>query len=551
MSENTQEIQIVDDFSKQLEQLVAQEQLLIVQKQQLMKKALLSDDPMTLIKATEEVNAQQIKVRDQSDRKSMLIDPTFIMNSFGYKDKSFGLSYKTLHRMSKTNIINAIIRTRTNQVAAFCEPQSDKYSTGFVIRKKKLYGRTDGDDKLSKFEQKEIEAITEFVLNCGVNESYQGDDFDSFTRKTIQDSLSYDQMTFETVTDRRGFPFEVVPTDASTFRLAESFDDDSYKEDVLERRRLGKQKKIKGYWPSYVQINSEGEVIAEFYPWELCFGLRNPTTTVFNFGYGRSELEDLITTITSMLWGEDYNRKFFSQGSIPKGFFKLKSGTGNQNILNDFKQQFMAMMTGVSNAWRTPVIEGDFDWIDLQKGNKDMEFSRWYEFLIKISCAIYCIDPAEINFPLGGSSEGGQPLFQGNNEDRLKFSKDKGLYPLLRFYQRRLNQFLIKRINPKYELAFVGMDGLTVKDELEMDIKKVGSFGKINEARTKWGLDEDPDGDIIGSAIYLQNKQMKQQNEMMQQQGGQGGEEQQTEESSSSETENPFMKSILEELKNK
>jgi hypothetical protein len=542
------ETEIIQDFSKSMEDLKQKEALLVAEKQILMKKGLESSDPLTLLKANEVVAASQVQNRETSDRKSMLIDPSFIMSSFGYKDKTFGLSYATLWRMAKTNIPNAIIRTRINQVAAFCEPQSDKYTTGFVIRKKKLYGRSDAEEKLTTFEQKEIEAITEFVLNCGKNDGYQGEDFDSFTRKVIQDSLTWDQMTWEIVSDRRGYPFEFVPTDASTFRLSESFDDDAYKQDLLRRRNLGQQKKIKGYYPSFVQLNKQNEVASEFYPWELCFGIRNPSTSTFNFGYGRGELEDLITTITSMLWGEDYNRRFFSQGSIPKGFFKLKSGVGNQTMLNDFKQQFMGMMTGVQNAWKTPVIEGDFDWINLHNNNNDMEFSRWYEFLIKISCAIFCIDPAEINFPLGGSSDGGNPMFEGNKTDRLKFSKDKGLYPLLRFYQRRLNQSVIKRLNPKYELAFVGMDGLTIQDELEMDLKKGNSFVKLNELRSKWGYKEDEFGNVIGMGAYmtmLNNAQMEKQNQEQQQAQNQEGADQ----SGQQEEENPFMKSIINEYK--
>ena len=54
------------------------------------------------------------------------------------------------------------------------------------------------------------------------------------------------------------------------------------------------------------------------------------------------------------------------------------------------------MITGVMQAWKTPVVEADVDWIDLQKNNRDMEYTSWMEYLIKLSCAIYSIDPTEI-----------------------------------------------------------------------------------------------------------------------------------------------------------
>ena len=204
---------------------------------------------------------------------------------------------------------------------------------------------------------------------------------------------------------------------------------------------------------------------------------------------------------------------------------------------------------GARNSWKTPVVEGDsVELIDLEKRCRDFEYSKWIEFLIKFSCAIYTIDPAEINFPLSGGSGDSNPLFGQNNESRIKFSRDKGLYPLLNFGKRKFNKYLISQFfDNKYELAFVGMDGLTVKDELEMDVKKVSSFMKINEARKKWGLEEDPDADIVGNSVYMQNKQMKQQQQMMEQQNEQQQNAENPEQQGEEEV-NPFMKDFEDYL---
>ena len=42
-------------------------------------------------------------------------------------------------------------------------------------------------------------------------------------RKIVDDSLIYDQMTFECVRNRRGQIESFMATDASTFRMADSF----------------------------------------------------------------------------------------------------------------------------------------------------------------------------------------------------------------------------------------------------------------------------------------------------------------------------------------
>jgi hypothetical protein len=471
-----------------------------------LQKALSSNNPSDIIAASSHI--QTIQQREKSDKKSYVIDPLDFSTYAGYKDKPFSLSYGTLRRMAKTPIINSIIKTRKNQVAAFAEPQSDKYSTGFVVRKKRKLGEP-LNQEVSNEEWGKIRYITDFLLNCGTNESWTADDFDTFLRKLVDDSLTFDQCTFEVIRDRRGRPYEFLATDASTYRIADSLDDDNYH---------GQRTSIKGYFPSYVQIY-QGQAVSQFYPWELCFGTRNPSTNIMLNGYGTSELEELIQIVTSMLYSDEYNRKFFTQGAIPKGFLKVK-GNVSEGTLQQFRQHWMSMIQGVQNSWRTPVVEADVEWVDLQKNNTDMEFGKWQEYLIKLSCGIYTIDPSEINFDLSGSSNGQKAMFEGNNEARLKHSKDKGLYPLLKFLQRKINRMIVSQIDPEYEFCFVGMDGMTIQEEAELATKKM-TFMKLNEVRKDFNPnleDLGEQGEMITNPIWAQMQQMANQNDMMQQQ---------------------------------
>ena len=273
--------------------------------------------------------------------------------------------------------------------------------------------------------------------------------------------------------------------------------------------------------------------VNEFYPWELCFGIRNPSTSIWANGYGCSELEELINVVTSMLWSDEYNRRFFSQGSAPKGFFRVK-GTNNEAALQQFKQQWQSMITGVMQSWKTPVIEADVDWIDLQKNNRDMEYSSWIEYLIKIACAVYSIDPSEIGWDISRSNGNGG-LFEGSQEQRLKHSKDKGLYPLLKFLQRKLNKYIVEQINPDFELVFVGLNGLTIEEELKMDIDKVNSFMTVNEAREKYEMKPLEGGDAPNNSAFFQNKNAQ---AMAQQQAAMGGAP--NGEEGNAEEQNPF-----------
>lgn len=491
----------MSELVKKLEENQLNKQKLLIEQGLLLEKAMHSDDPSAIIKA----NAmwEQVKPKTFEGSKSYIFDPQEFSTQFGYRDKPVSISFNVLRRMSQVPIIRSIISTRIEQVAAFCEPQPDKYSVGFIIRKKHSGINTNTKDELSRRDRLTIKQLTDFILNCGQDTTtWQGDNFDSFIRKFVTDSLTLDQGTFEIIRSKKGTPLEFIATDAATFRLA---DNDESNEAQIERN--GEPSPIiNGYKPAYVQIYQQ-QIVSEFYPWELCFGIRNPSTSIHSNGYGQSELETLVNTITSMLYSDSYNQKFFTTGSAPKGILKV-TGNVNESRLQEFRQQWLAQVAGVQNAWKTPVIEGDkVEWIDLQKNNKDMEFSKFQEYLIKLSCASYKIDPSEIGFPMNGSS-GQSPLFEGNNEGRIKYSKDKGLKPLLKFIQSKINKYIINPLAPEFEFIFAGIDAETAKDELEADIKRVASFVTVNELRKKYEMEPIDGGDTILSPVWNQAKQM-------------------------------------------
>ena len=514
----------MSDYAKQLDAITLAEAKLQAKRFRTLEKALKSDSPDDMVKASQIIASIQGKSKVENP-KAFLIDPLEFNANLGYKDKAFSLTYTTLKRMSKTPIINSIIKTRKNQVADFAEPQEDKYSTGFVIRKKFKNGV---EQKMTEQDKKIAYAITDFIMKGGNVGQWDCDDFDTFIRKIVEDSLVYDQMTFEVIRNRRGKVESFIATDASTFRISDSFYEKDYENAFFHRRgadvygdRNNFGKMVKGYYPSYVQIYQNAKV-NEFYPWELCFGVRNPSTSIYANGYGCSELEDLINVVTSMLWGDEYNRKFFSQGSAPKGLLRIK-GSNNEAALQQFKQQWQSMITGVMQGWKTPVVEADIDWIDLQKNNRDMEYSSWMEYLIKIACAIYSIDPTEIGWDISRSG-GNSGLFEGSQAERLQHSKDKGLYPLLKFIQRKINKYIVEQINPDFEFVFMGLNGMTISEELDLDIKKLNSFQTVNEIREKYELKPVDGGDVIENATFVQAKNAAdsraQQEKMQQQQIG-------------------------------
>jgi len=145
-----------------------------------------------------------------------------------------------------------------------------------------------------------------------------------------------------------------------------------------------------------------------------------------------SEIEMMITTITSHMNAEAYNRKFFTQGSITKGIMAFE-GSVPPDQLESFRRQWYQQVTGISNAWRTPIMslgkDTKLNWIDLHNTNREMEYGKWLDYTIKTICSVYQMDPIEIGFDISkqGSGEKGSSggLGQGSSQEKIIFFSRK------------------------------------------------------------------------------------------------------------------------------
>jgi hypothetical protein len=495
---------------------------------------------------------------EELEAKSLFIDPYQMLESLGYRERPMMLGFDQLRLMSERNpIIAAVINTRVNQVASFSRPPRSDYDMGFnfVMR--------DTDAKASKADEKRMKELTAFVEATGFPgkvEEEARDVFDSYLRKIARDSLTYDQMVYEIVPSRKGTPGAFYAIDASTIRLATTPDywrdrrkvagqyDRSQKRS--ERKLDEERMQMLANWTNavdedtdpmdlrYVQILM-GRVINTYTEKELCFGIRNPRTSIKLNGYGTSELEILVNTVVAHMWTEEHNRRFFSQGSAPKGIIHFEGVNINQEHLQAFRRQWHSQIAGVYNAWRTPIIASPakLAYTNLHVNNRQMEFSSWLEYLVKVICAVYLIDPSEINFEMKGSMHQTQgPMFESQNESKQKLSKDRGLKPLLKFIESEFNKNVIYQIDPKLEFQFVGLDAKTEEQRQKLRTEQLTFYRTIDEIRAEEdlpALGEDRGGDIIMNNVYTQYMlQLKMQKQQEQMGGGMGGQDFGQEESS-------------------
>ena len=446
------------------------------------------------------------------DAHAYLENPLRMAEAMNFKEKPTSLSFGILYQMSvKNSVIAAVIGTRINQVSTFTKPK--RFSTdgmGFEVRLR-------DPQAIPNRKQKEIiTSLETFLENCGYKYDASIDDFDTFIRKIVRDSLTYDQACFEIVPDRKGRPAQVLAVDAGTIRAAS----EDYTPEMTWSRTVPK----KNEEVAWVQV-VDGTVVAWFTADELAFGVRNPRSNINLQPYGFSELEQLITQITSHLYAEEYNSKFFSQGGTTKGIINIKAepnGIGNKEQLDSFKRQWRAQVNGMSGAWKTPVLQvpNGVEYINVSQSNRDMEFNQWMNYLINIVCAVYAIDPAEINFANNGGAAGQSSVFENSQEQKLKNSKDKGLKPLLRFIETIINKYIISRFSQEYVFTFAGLDEQSESEKTDLDVKQVKVWKTVNEIRKDHGEEPLDDGDVILDPSWLVYHGQQQ---AMAQQGMMGG----------------------------
>ncbi len=520
-----------------------------------------------VLEATEAwLDSQIYKARstaaDDSQERKSLVDLHYPdEQQYGYKERTGLVGPGVLKNMArKDSVVMAIINTRISQITPFLKPQKDKYSPGWEIQpnepadispedKLKLadpaldqeaydqlkYEMESKRSKLKEQQEADIEKIKEFVSHCGVNSdetdtTHKRWDFEKYVKTIVWDRMVYNYTATELIPTKDGKKLHhFYPVSAGSIKYVSQNDPQKQKEtfsSLIAMREKAFDKRFDEKKPfKYVQV-VRGQKVAAFTEDEMIFEAAQPTIDPEDNGYAPGELELLIQIVTAHLYAEAHNRNFFSQGLGTKGILHIKGDIPRQQ-LEAFKRQWFNQIINTRNAFRPPVIgmAEDVKWVTLAQTNQEMEFEKWMNYLIKIACAIYQIDPAEINFDISKAATAS--FGDQNNEQKIKNSKDKGLQPLLDYVENIINNHILrywdKDLADKYKFKFVGFDAETRTQEIDRLDKETKVWKTINEARVEMGFPPIEDGDVIRDATYTQYKQMKMQQDQMTQGMGPDG----------------------------
>ena len=417
--------------------------------------------------------AQQNDISKQIGRKAIIDDPYFenLTSQINYKHKLSRLTNRTLKEVSIRDwLVSTIIQARVDTLLRFSRQNHKKFEMCFRFVKK------DPNSEVTENDLSEMLALEDFIYHCGRRENTPSEDkmlFGEFLKLTVRDALIFGHVAVEKVKTRKGGLHRFRPLPSENIYLINK---------RMSKNQLAQQEKAskqtygqplsdndpkKEYevnadavaYYKYVQMSYNMQPLAHFGDEDLIFKLFNPQNFADSNGYCYSPLELSIINVTNHLNVENYNANFFTHGYAARGVLHLK-GTVTQSQLMNFRRQFYNTISGTQHSWRTPIVAGldDVQWVPMSGSAKEMEYINFNNHLMRIVCSMFQIDPVELGLDYLVSANGRSPGQQANNEYKIAYSRERGLYPILMFIEDLVNGEILPAIDSelsnKYKFVF-------------------------------------------------------------------------------------------------
>lgn len=199
-----------------------------------------------------------------------------------------------------------------------------------------------------------------------------------------------------------------------------------------------------------------------------------PSSDVEHNGYPVTPLDTVMTSVTTHMSIEVYNKLYFQNGRAARGMLVINSDEIDQAVIEDIKQQFNASINNVQNSFRTPIFgvgkEDKVEWVSTQPQRKDGEFQFLFDQVTRNILSAFNMSPDELpGFTHLSRGTNQQSLSEANNEYKLIAARDTGIRPLIMRIQDFLNEKLFpiidKELSQLCNIDFAGFDAETKQQE--------------------------------------------------------------------------------------
>lgn len=397
---------------------------------------------------------------------------------------TWGLDFETLDAMYRQPMLGSPPRIRRAQVVDFQRPVESAYEQGFRVRLR------DQSREMSPKAQAKARKIAEVLYRAAGRyttppQPGDGGNMELSVGGLMYDSLVYDQAGFEILRcsdpETNGV-YGWLPYSGKYLRRARP------PADAWRTREWYTE----GDEPAYVQIDANGHQVASFTRSEFVFMIRTKRNDPRWENYGWPEYDQLLSLCNTVTDAYTWNAANFKNGLHARKIVLLKTAEPmNSKILGAFMRKFQTLVTQARNAGRSLIFpmgkDDSVDVKDLDASMRDMEFSNWLNFNVKLLYGGFLMDPAEDGILYGPEGQTSSLSAKGP-EDRIIASKERGLRPILRKLSAALTAGVVQQIDPDFLMEYVGFSLPSEAERLEMDIKAMGAFKSLNGVRAAHDL---------------------------------------------------------------
>lgn len=336
------------------------------------------------------------------------------------------------------------------------------------------------DDAVKDNTDRTHEVMNELKKVGGFNLSFR-----NLTDMIVEDLMVLDAVSLEKRSTLGGEALGLLPVDAATIKVR-----------VDSSGRTPEPPEV-----AYQQI-LRGKIQAEFTAEEMFYGMLNPRT---NTPYGLAPLETLVMTVNSALKSSLLNLEYMTEGNVPEGFYTVpKEWTSKQ--IREFQEIFDSAIAGDGTATSRIRFMPEGSYTPTHKVD-DMRYKEFSEWLMKITCSVFDVQPIEIGFePKQGL--GGAGFSQGQDI----ITNRKAIIPMANFLKDIWDDYIQNELGyTDLEFQYEGLEYKDAKMEAEVNEILIRS-GQVTVDEIRQQQQKDPLGVdkpfVIGSPTFIDEESM-------------------------------------------
>lgn len=367
-------------------------------------------------------NAMGTAKKSSAPRIGFSEDPNSVDHYMGvYKSKKKLLPDSVIKLIRVQNhLVASVLRARANTMSMFGHLKKDRFDVGIEVSIRPEYEEHVTPEQMVKIKDR-IEKFKKILINCGHTDGLEEDErmslSDFFYLQTM-DGISLGRFATEIIYEEndngdpddpkdRAHKFNRFrPVDAGTIyktvKKGESAQSLRQSGLRLLEQVTGKKINIESFDKdeyAYVQA-IESMPKQAFAADELIVHNLYPSNDIDHNGYPVTPIDTCISSITTHLSIDAYNKLYFQNGRAAKGILVIKSEELDQNTLNQLKQDFMASINNVGNSFRVPVFgvgkEDEVGWTPMVSSAGDGEFQFLYDAVARNILSTFSMSPDEL-----------------------------------------------------------------------------------------------------------------------------------------------------------